>query len=282
MLEVLARYSMSSKRVRQLIDKGAVRVNGKVECYGSRVLQPGDEVMLHLPNEREKSASHSLSILYEDDCFLAISKPPFLVSSLEELAKRNVRILSHYRLVHRLDKETSGVLLLAKSESFFEYCKKQFQAHEVQKKYLALVYNGPQNEEGCIMKPLALKQRIGNQVIWHIQERGLYAETSYKVLQRGAYTSLLEVMPKTGRTHQVRIHLASIGCPLVGDKVYGRPPKQDYPADRHLLHASLLLFRHPSTQKECLVTDPLPDDFKKALHDCIGGTSRDLPCAFSL
>lgn len=280
--EFVKRLPASSKYIRKLIDKGSVRINGKIECFGCRVLQQGDVVSFQLSNEAREPSDFALPIVYEDDCFLAVSKPPFLVSSLDEFVKRNDRILPKYRLVHRLDKETSGVLLLAKNDSLFEFCKKQFQAHEVQKRYLAVVSHAPKNEEGSIIKPLALKQRVGNKAVWHIHQTGLYAETSYKVLGRGAHASLLEVWPRTGRTHQVRIHLASIGCPLIGDKVYGREWKTECSAERHLLHALRLTFLHPITQKECLVTAPLPDDFKKALHDCIGVTSGDLLCAFSL
>ena len=280
--ELMKRSPVSSKYIRRLIDKGAVWVNGKLECFGSRIVQQGDVISLQLPEEEGEASRTDLAILYEDDCFLAVLKPPFLVSALDEFVKRNVRILPHYRLVHRLDKETSGVLLIAKSDALFDYCKEQFQAHQVQKRYLALVYNAPKNEEGSIIKPLALKQRVGNQAIWHIHETGLYAETSYKVLRRGPHASLLEVWPKTGRTHQVRVHLASIGCPLVGDKIYGRVVKTEYSAERHLLHASRLMFRHPLTQKECAISAPLPEDFMKALHVFIGVSSGDLLCAFSL
>jgi RluA family pseudouridine synthase len=270
--ELFRDCQLSSKQIRKLLDKGSVCVDSVIECFGSRVLQKGNYVSIVFSDGAEFVSEEPVLVLYEDSFFMAISKPPFVVSTLDELVKRNERILRHYHLVHRLDKETSGILLIAKNEKIFDLFKKMFQSHEVEKTYIAFVYGTLKNQEGNIVKPLALKQRIGNQVIWHVQEKGLYAETHYKVLARGVNVSLLEVLPKTGRTHQLRVHLASIGCPIIGDKVYGGIVKKQYAAKRHLLHASRLLFRHPVTQEECVVADALPADCLKARLDLFGDT----------
>ena len=272
--------ALSSKQIRKCIDKGAVFVNGVMECLGSRIVFEGDSLCFYLPDTSEPDSRMSIPILYEDEHFLALSKPPFLISSLDEFSKRSTHILPSYHLVHRLDKETSGVLLVAKNTDTLEKFKQLFQSHSVKKKYLALVQGGPKKSEGIIIKPLALKKRIGNSAIWHIQEGGLYAETVYKVIAKSASISLLEVMPKTGRTHQIRVHLASLGCPLVGDKVYGGS-HCDHWTERHLLHAYSLRFPHPITGNLCTITAPLPNDCTKVLSRYFGPTSKDLICAFS-
>ncbi len=172
-------------------------------------------------------------------------------------------------IVHRLDKETSGVILIARNQEAFEYLKKQFQEHKVKKTYLALVCGVPKEKEGVIEKPIGLKPDSLKRTV-HVQKAKMVKEaiTKYKVkktlrLAQGEY-ALLEVMPLTGRTHQIRVHLASIGHPVVGDKLYGQK-KCALKLDRQFLHAESLEFTASGGQRLKFSAD-LPEDLEKILN----------------
>jgi 23S rRNA pseudouridine1911/1915/1917 synthase len=215
-------------------------------------------------------------VIYETDDFLAVDKPAGLmvhpakvrVASREPeptvvdwlLAKRpevkNVGDDPATRpgIVHRLDKETSGIMLIPKTQAYFEYLKSLFQKHEIKKTYLAIVRGVPKNKTGTIDTPIGImngtlkrsvrSKKMSKEAIteYHILREWELKEDSNARIEK---QSLLEVFPKTGRTHQIRVHLASIGHPIVGDKLYG--PKQKIkdkqPATRLMLHAASIEFR---------------------------------------
>ena len=265
-------HCTSAKEVRRLIDRGAVLLNGRIECLSSAILKKGDVIRLFFKVVNEET--EPVQILYEDDVLCVLSKPAFCLSSIEALCKSSETILPSWHLAHRLDKETSGVLLLAKDKETLEDLKKQFHERTVQKTYLALVAGRVARMEGSCTQPLALKARRGNQAIWHVDPvRGQDAETHYRVVRAGSRATLIQLTPKTGRTHQLRIHMAHLGYPILGDKVYGHRPSQstssdrfNIQTDRQMLHAYELSILHPVTKKVCHFTAPIPMDMKKEIE----------------
>ncbi len=208
-------------------------------------------------------------VIYKNKQFLVLSKPAGLLvhaakgkkeeSLVDWLVKNYPEVKSvgddpeeRSGIVHRLDRETSGALLVCLTQKAFEYFKKQFQEHQIQKTYLALVHGVPKEREGIINKPIGLKMGTIKRTV-HIRPAGRRTKmvkeaiTKYKLKKVfGDKFSLLEIQPLTGRTHQIRVHLASIGHPIVGDKLYG-PKKQSAP--RMFLHAQSLEFTAPDGQR---------------------------------
>lgn len=224
-------------------------------------------------------------ILYEDQHLLVLAKPAGLVvnraqttkeTTLQDWIENNFKFeisnSKFYRngIVHRLDKETSGVMVVAKTPTAFSNLQQQFKERKVKKYYLALVHGKVQPEQGVIRAPISRspfdRKKFG------IFLGGREAETEYKVLavkeKEGNFYSLLEVRPKTGRTHQVRVHLKYLGYPLVGDEFYAgrktvRADRQWCP--RQFLHAQRIIFFHPQTGKKLDFSSPLPPELKNAL-----------------
>jgi len=236
-----------------------------------------------------------MEVIYEDGDILAINKPAgllvhgteksedktlvdWLVENYPEI--KNVGDLSsggkavRPGIVHRLDRDTSGILLVAKNQKAFEYLKKLFQKREIKKKYIALVSGKIKNERGVIDLPIGKSKKDFRKraSIGKLAGKVRDAVTEYKVLERfpafvpgqRGYT-LVEVRPKTGRTHQIRAHFRAIGHPLVCDKLYG-PKNKDCPSDleRHFLHAASLEFALPDDSRVLLEAD-LPEDLSKTL-----------------
>jgi 23S rRNA pseudouridine1911/1915/1917 synthase len=221
-------------------------------------------------------------IIFEDKTILVINKPALWIvndaattngqQTLQFWLSRNFKFatarLKEYRsgIVHRLDKETSGILLVAKTKAAFENLQKQFKERKVAKKYLALVHGQVELKEGTIQAPVGRlpwrRDRFG------VLPGGREAITKYKVQKFYDGHSLLELSPQTGRTHQIRIHLKYLGHPVVGDSFYaGRKTAR---ADRKwcprlFLHASEISFLHPQTGKGVVFKSQLPEDLKTAL-----------------
>lgn len=236
-------------------------------------------------------------VLYEDDQLLAFDKPAGLLVVPDrwdrDLANLMQFVQQQYSAdvtnVHRLDRETSGVLLCAKNADAARHLAKQFEAHTVEKKYLALVRNGPSEESGLIDLPLAPDtQRLGRN---RISRDGKPSATRYQVLERlVAGVNFVAAMPTTGRTHQIRVHLAAIGAPIIGDALYGdgRPlflsdlkrnfkskRGQETPLLQRLaLHAEELTFEHPASGERVTVCSPLPRDLELALANARKFTKR--------
>ena len=218
----------------------------------------------------------NLKVLYEDENFLAVNKPAGVLihptkSSSEEtivdwLLKnrpdaRDVGDDSRLRpgIVHRLDRDTSGVLLIAKTQKYFEYLKSLFQNHEVKKTYLALVRGRVRLETGRIDKPIGLKSGSVKHTVSHVKAKMIKnAVTNYRVkkyIKAGSEEqTFLEVTPETGRTHQIRVHLASIGHPVVGDKLYGG--KSTKSGEPFYLHAYAVEFPVSPGRMICIEADP--------------------------
>ncbi|MCX6731607.1 MAG: RluA family pseudouridine synthase [Candidatus Parcubacteria bacterium] len=224
-----------------------------------------------------------IKIIYEDEDILAVNKPAgLLVHSLNlKSQKSNLKslvdwILKKYPeiknvgedaarpgIVHRLDRDTSGVLLVAKNQKSFEYLKKQFIDRKVKKNYLVLVNGNIKNNTGIIDLPIG-RSRTPLKRLASEKARGKLREaiTEYKILKRFDKYTLVEVFPKTGRTHQIRVHFKAIGHPVVGDKLYGKP---DENLNRQFLHANSLEFNLQNGTRIKIEAD-LPDDLKNFLN----------------
>jgi 23S rRNA pseudouridine1911/1915/1917 synthase len=201
-------------------------------------------------------------IIYEDEAILVIDKPAGLVVNRSETSKNTLQDWAEKRsgmLVHRLDKETSGVMVIAKTPAALAVLQRQFKDRRVVKTYVALVYGKLVPAEGIIAVPIGRSRR--NRAKFAVVPGGRPAETAYRVMRyKGSYT-LLQLRPKTGRTHQLRVHLSYFGHPVVGDKRYaGSKQRQGW--SRHLLHAAGLSLIHPVTGKRMEWQAALPAEFK--------------------
>ncbi|MBI3046327.1 MAG: RluA family pseudouridine synthase [Candidatus Harrisonbacteria bacterium] len=228
-------------------------------------------------------------VIYQDKNLLVLNKPAGLLThgtkEKREEASLADWLLNNYPevrtvgddpvsrpgIVHRLDKDTSGVLIAARNQETFDYLKALFQKHLVQKTYLALVYGKIKEKSGIIDKPIGIKSGSTKRST-HSEKMKKAAITEYKVIKyvtlrqaqgKSVETTLLEVTPKTGRTHQIRVHLAAIGYPVVGDKLYGgkRPPAG---LTRQFLHAQSLEFTLPTGERMKFEAD-LPEELKLLL-----------------
>ncbi len=217
---------LSGKEVKRAIDAKGCLVNGLVERFSTYRLQRGDLVSLMKEEKPEELIS-----LYQDPYLTAHYKPPFYVVSNKKF------------FLHRLDKETSGVLLNSKEESFADL----FRNKEIQKTYFAICNGYPRENAGLIKKPITKNG---------VQKS---AETEWRCVAKKSDLSLIKCLPKTGRTHQIRIHLTSIGLPILGDHVYGKKVRTD--AQRIFLHAYEVAFTHPMTSKNVVITAKIPKDF---------------------
>lgn len=229
----------------------------------------------------------TLEVVYEDEFFLVINKPAFLESLSDNF--------SGYILAHRLDKDTSGLLILAKSEGVAEKFQSLFRTREIKKTYLGLFFGRVEEKikepmesvlrvawqnrrSGLITGPIRRSPK--NPQKFSVLAEGRASQTGFKVLKYYRYFdqafSLAEVYPVTGRTHQIRVHLSAMGFPLVGDKIYApRSLNQAFPfAVRQLLHAKTLSFRHPITGVNLRLEVSLPEDFKRPLRLLRRGSGR--------
>jgi RluA family pseudouridine synthase len=226
-------------------------------------------------------------IVFEDDCVVAFDKPSGLLTAPDRWDKSldNLMTLVHryispeYFNAHRIDRETSGIVLCAKTKPALDDLCKQFELREVKKEYVAIVRGAPAELKGIISKALAPDRGVPGKM--RVATKGKPSETEYVVTDSWWKYSFVTLHPRTGRTHQLRVHLQAIGCPIVGDALYGSSRgiflselKRNYkPSDgperpligRLALHSAGLTFRHPGTGQPCTVTAPLPKDFEVAV-----------------
>lgn len=213
-------------------------------------------------------------VRHEDDDLAVISKPAGLTvhpgagrptgTLLDWLdtAVPATRRLDRHGLVHRLDRDTSGLLIIAKTDDAARDLSAQFQGRHVRKWYRALVEGTPAKPAAEIDAPIA--RHHADRKRYAVRPDGKPASTTYRTVHAYPGRTLLEVEPKTGRTHQIRVHLAALRHPIVGDAVYGTA---DPELGRHFLHAAKLRFTHPRTKRSLTVDDPLPDDLKAFLRE---------------
>jgi 23S rRNA pseudouridine1911/1915/1917 synthase len=270
----LPQYSRS--RIQQWIKGGRVLVNG-VAARPSHALRAGEAIEVEpaeAPPLRAVPEDIPLAVLYEDPDLVAIDKPAGMVvhAGAGVHSGTVVNALLHRfdalsgvagalrpGIVHRLDRYTSGVLLVAKNDAAHRQLAAQFSGRQVEKVYLALVHGKVKNESGRMERPIA-RDPVRRTRMTARLDKGRAAWSEYRVLRRFDRFTLLEVKIGTGRTHQIRVHLSSIGHPVAGDTLYGAPAKVEGrpPLGRFFLHARRIRFHQPTTGEEVTVESPLP------------------------
>lgn len=276
--------SWSRTRLQRLIASGGVLVDGATGSSNTK-LKTGQTITLSWPEPRKKEtvkrpkSTIKLPVLFEDKDLIVVNKPAGLVvhpavghfdgNTLVEILEPKFADGAwpddvRPGLVHRLDRDTSGVIIMAKTPEMQMKLSKQFADREVQKTYVGLVIGRVKPDMGTLESNLA--RHPGMRQRYAVTERGRWALTKFKVIKRyGDEATLLELSPFTGRTHQIRVQIAAFGHPIVGDHVYGRINKEFEKVDRHLLHAAQLEFTHPRTKERKKISAPLPADFQAAI-----------------
>jgi 23S rRNA pseudouridine1911/1915/1917 synthase len=270
---LVALAPMNRTRVKQLLGSGRVLVNGVSITRHDHQLQPGDRVSVarEIPKHRNEIRG-GVRILYQDEAVIVIDKPPGLLTvatEKEKLATAFVRLstqlaergLGRPFVVHRLDRETSGLLMFARTPEVRDRLQENWDA--VEKKYLTVVEGEPRPHagsiEGYLMEGRDLRVRAGNRPGGNAKR----AVTHYRTVTVHGSHALVEVALETGRKHQIRVHLAELGCPVAGDTLYGA---RTNPAGRLCLHAWKLSLQPALLGKELSVEAPLPDQLRRVIH----------------
>lgn len=280
--------AVSRGAIQRLIEEGHIRVNER-EVKPTHTPRAGEQVQVYWPEARPAQAqpeAMALTILYEDDVLLVLDKPAGLVVHPASGHERHtlVNALLHHcagklsgiggvarpGIVHRLDKETSGCMVVAKNDDTHLALSSQFASRKVEKMYHALVCGEIPRESGEIRAAIA--RHVSHRKRMAVDDdRGREARTSYRVLERLRGATFVEVLIHTGRTHQIRVHFQFLGHPLVGDLIYGNRQNQrlnalvGFSAPRHMLHATALSFMHPRTGETLSFEAPWPADFRDGL-----------------
>lgn len=289
-LLVASRISGCSRSIAaSLIRNGKIRVQGGVKKPGYRT-RPGDEICGTVPPPEPVSFKPEpipINILYEDNDIIVINKPPGIVvhPAPGHYSGTLVNALLYHcpwlegiggeirpGIVHRLDKDTSGVMVVAKNDGAHQNLSLQFKSRRIKKKYLALVYGRMESESGRVVLPIGRHPVDRKKMSTHSRKSRM-AETTWQVRKRFARATLVEIHLKTGRTHQIRVHFAAIKHPVVGDSVYGgrkAGKRTEYDlfgsVPRQMLHAWRLQFAHPKTQKILCFEAPIPSDMEDILE----------------
>lgn len=287
--------SCTRNRAAALIKSADIRINDETKKPGYRV-RPGDTLSGEIPGETGPEINPEpipLSILHEDDHIIVINKAPgmvvhpapgnmtgTLVNALLSHCGDSFNVQDSLRegIVHRLDKDTSGVMVAAKHRTALNFLQREFKYRRVEKRYLAVVTGVIAKDNGCIDLPIG-RHSVKRKIMSTFSPTGKPAITLWQVRYRGDGACLVEAELKTGRTHQIRVHFKALGHPLVGDTVYGaRIRRQNRMgnssvllAERQMLHAWKLCFRHPWSGKRVCFCAPPPPDFQQ----CVGLIGMD-------
>ena len=271
---------ISRTRLQKLIEEGKVKVNGKIE-KNSYIVKIGDKILIEEeePEEIElKPQEIPLDIIYEDNDIIVINKSKglvvhpngnpdhTLVNAVMAKCKGSLSGIGgkiRPGIVHRLDKDTSGLIVVAKNDKAHIGLSEQLKKKEMKKTYIALVRGNIQENEATIQMPIGRSTKDRKKMA--VTKKGKEAITHFKVLKRYGKYTLVEVKIETGRTHQIRVHMAEIGHPVVGDMVYSNG-KNEFGVEGQMLHAKQLIFQHPITQEKITLTAPLPEYFEKVLE----------------
>ncbi|MCX7995901.1 MAG: RluA family pseudouridine synthase [candidate division WOR-3 bacterium] len=246
--------NLSRRNARNIVEKGLVLVNGMRITFPSKKVNKDDKIVII---ETGEEINLEPALIYEDNVLIVVNKPPGYLSekigtekgkAVNEILKRKGK--SVYP-VHRLDRETSGVMVFARTPSARDFLIAEFKMRKVNKTYIGIIEGHLQNKKG-VLKGKLLKT-------------GEYAVTDYEVMKELKGACLLKLMPKTGRTHQLRLQLAQIGHPVVGDKKYYNIKKTKIFFQRQALHSYEISFVHPETKKWISFTAPIPEDMKQLI-----------------
>ncbi len=281
----------SRERLKRLIRTGAVLVEGQPVRDPATKVRGGEALRVAVPDPkpaRNEAQNIPLIIAFEDEHLLVVDKPAGLVvhPAAGNLDKTLVNALLHHcgaslsgiggiarpGIVHRIDKDTSGLLVVAKSDIAHEGLARQFSAHTIDRRYLAIVTGVPKSSEGTVDAPLARSAANRKKIAVTQDGRGKSAVTHWRRRELLRDAALVECSLETGRTHQIRVHLASIGHPLIGDPVYGGSGKthgnllKELGFYRQALHAAQLGFSHPVTKHKLSFSSPMPADMQELFN----------------
>lgn len=267
LVEKIPDYNRST--LQNFIKSGYVAIDGRIIKKPNAEIIIADEngekkheISLNIPKKPFPPDLNKLKI-YEDDNVLVLNKPTGLLSMAKGEFSTENTLEDYGLLVHRLDRDTSGVVILAKNEAARAMLRKQFQERKAHKTYYAIVDGSPKNQEALIDLPIA--RNLKHPTTFQVDPKGKPAQTYYRVLETLDGKSLLELKPISGRTHQLRVHLKYLGCPIIGDKIYNPESR----AKRLFLHAGLLEITIPDSPENKRMTfeAPLPLDFEQELKE---------------
>ena len=272
----------SRAMIQKMMDNGNILVNGKKVKVSYKV-QADDEITIKEQAAKKISLEAQdipIEVLYEDNDIIVVNKPKgmvvhpangnpdgTLVNAIMSICKDSLSgIGGEIRpgIVHRLDKDTSGALIVAKNDKSHIKMSEQIKKHEVEKTYIALVKGFVKENEATIDMPIG--RSIKDRKKMAVRKEGKNAVTHFKVIERFPNYTLLEVKIETGRTHQIRVHLSEIGYPIVGDEVYSNG-KNEWNVHGQCLHAKSLKFKHPITEKEMCIEAPIPEYFQNIIKE---------------
>lgn len=286
---------ITRSKIQDFIRKGHVKVNDLTQKTSYR-LKKGDQICLSVPYEppfKLEPEPIQFSIIYEDQSLIVLNKPPdlvihpapghskgTLVHGLLQHCKELSNAGGEFRpgIVHRLDKDTSGIMIVAKNDNAHISLSKQFKEGAIEKRYIAIVHGIPNRNKGELELPIGRHPQKRKKMTVH-SSRGKNALTRWEVRDKfGDSFSSLIVVPKTGRTHQIRVHLSHIGHPILGDSVYGfkrggwkkhlsERIRKVVEVERQMLHAETIKFVHPDSKKECDFRAPVPADMSNVLNE---------------
>ena len=269
----------SREEIKKAIEEKKIFLNGKPVKPRSLVVE-GDRIEAELPPRRsfEMAAENiPIKILHEDDSLLVVEKPAGMVVHPGAGNKKGTLVhalLGHGGdlsslggrerpgIVHRLDKDTSGILLVAKNNAAHRALQSQFTSRSLSKTYIALVRGQVEFEEGRVLEPIGHDPKVRQKMVVSHTEKSRDAESYYRVLKRFRYSTLIEVRIVTGRTHQIRVHMAHLGFPVVGDVLYGSGKL----GERLCLHAAKIEFVHPESGKPMKFESVVPQDMDEAIQ----------------
>ena len=272
----------SRAMVQKMMDNNNILVNGKKVKVSYKV-QADDEITIEEQKPQEislKAQNIPVEVLYEDKDIIVVNKPKgmvvhpangnpdgTLVNAIMSICKDSLSgIGGEIRpgIVHRLDKDTSGTLIIAKNDKAHIKMSEQIKNHKVEKTYIALVKGFVKENEATINMPIGRSLKDRKKMA--VRKEGKNAVTHFKVIERFPNYTLLEVKIETGRTHQIRVHLSEIGYPIVGDEVYSNG-KNEWNIHGQCLHAKSLKFKHPITEKEMYIEAPIPDYLQNIIKE---------------
>ena len=244
--------SYNRSTLQKFIENGFVKVDGVLVTKPNQKFEDGVKIELNVPEE-QKNADLVPEVIYEDDNVLVLNKPAGLLSMAKGEYCPEKTLEDYGLLVHRLDRDTSGVVIMAKNEDAQTMLRRQFQDRKAHKTYYAVVTGRPKMDEARIYLPIARDKK--RPTTFRVDANGKESETFYKVIKADDKHSLIELRPTTGRTHQLRVHLNYLGHPIMGDVVYGGEK-----ADRLYLHAKSLEITLPGGERRTFEA-PLPESF---------------------